>query len=217
MDKKYSNVDYLYILYNILQILEDRGYLYLGTNYEKIKNDKEKIDENIDFYENKICDYISIIKNNKYNIIAKNNNNYILLLFLESFYTFENNIDINYIFKNISSYFTNHVYWQKIIKVYIICPDQYEDHIKKKIKKEGIDIFESMVYTKLLYNPTQHIYFSKHEKVKNYEKKYKKYDLKLPILLKNDISSEWYDYKINDIIKITREDKKYCYRIVKKR
>lgn len=215
MDKKYSNIDYLYILYNILQLLEDRNFLYLGTNYEKIKNDKENLDLNIDTYKNKIADYTSIIKNNKFNIIAKNKDIYILLLFLESFYIFENNIDINYILKNINLYISEHVYWQKIIKVYIICPDKHEDQIKKKINKDGINILESIPYTKLLYNPTHHIYFPKHEKIKNYDQKFKKYGLKLPVLLINDIASKWYNYKLNDIIKITRNDKSICHRIVK--
>jgi DNA-directed RNA polymerase subunit H (RpoH/RPB5) len=72
-----------------------------------------------------------------------------------------------------------------------------------------------MKYSTLTYNPTQHIYFNKHEKIKNYEQKHKKYDLKLPILLKTDVACRWYDYKNNDIIKITRKDNRLCYRIVK--
>ena len=39
MEPKKLNIDCLNILNNILQLLEDRKYLYLGTNYEKIKKD----------------------------------------------------------------------------------------------------------------------------------------------------------------------------------
>lgn len=222
MYKNITNIHYLYILYNILKLFENRNYIYLGTNYEKIKIDKEKVDNNINNNETKISDYNYIIKNKKHNLIFKinnnnvdKNNNYILVLFLESFGDIENNIDFNYIFKRISDYILDHDYYQNMEKVYIICPDDHEDKIKKKIHKEGFDILEIMKYSNLLYNPTQHTYFNKHEKIKNYEQKHKKYDLKLPIILKTDVACKWYDYKINDIIKITRKDNSICYRIVK--
>lgn len=206
-----DNINYLIIINNILDFLEDRKYIYIGTDYNKIKNDKYKIDNDKKV---EINNYANIIKKYKYSMLAKKNNKYILILFLESFH-FSDNFDINYIFKHISDYFIEHVYWDDIIKVYIICPDGYEDKIIKKIKKDGDYIFETIKYTKLLYNPTRHIYFPKHEKIKNYEKKHEKYGLKLPIILKSDVACKWYDYQINDIIKITRKDKTICYRIVK--
>ena len=218
MEQKKVNIDCLNILNNILQLLEDRKYLYLGTNYEKIKKDKKTIDnKNINInLENEIDDYTNIIKNEKYSILVKKEDKYILVLFFEAFIGFQNNTDINYIYKNINFYFSEHIYWEKIVKVYIICPDKYEEQIKRKIYKEEINnVFETMKYTNLLYNPTQHRYFPKHEKIKNFEHKYKKYNIKLPILLKNDIASKWYGYEINDIIKITRIDKSIFYRIVK--
>lgn len=206
-----DNINYLIIINNIIDFLEDRKYIYIGTDYNIIKNDKHKIDKHINF---EINNYTNIIKNIKYSMLAKKNNKYILILFLESFYT-SDNFDINYIFKYISNRFIEHVYWDEIVKVYIICPDKYENKIIKKIQKDGNYIFEAIKYTKLLYNPTQHIYFPKHEKIKNYEKKYEKYNLKLPVILKSDIACKWYDYQINDIIKITRKDNSICYRIVK--
>lgn len=218
MNSKNININYLIILNNILQLLENKNFLYLGTNYEKIKNDKKIIDNNnININcERKIDDYINIIKNKKYSILFKKNNEYILVLFYEAFVGFQNNIDINYIYKNINLYFSEHIYWENIVKVYIICPDKFEDQIKRKIDKEEINnVFETIKYTNLLYNPTQNKYFPKHEKIKNYEHKYKKYNIKLPILLKNDIASKWYGYETNDIIKITRTDENIFYRIVK--
>jgi DNA-directed RNA polymerase subunit H (RpoH/RPB5) len=218
MDSKNINIDCLNILNNILQLLENKKYLYLGTNYEKIKNDIKTINnKNINVnLEKKIDDYTNIIKNKKYSILVKKNNKYILVLFYEAFVGFQNNIDVNYIYKNINLYFSENIYWEKIVKVYIICPDEFEEQIKRKIDREEINsVFETIKYTNLLYNPTQHKYFPKHEKIKNYEHKYKKYNIKLPILLKKDIASKWYGYETNDIIKITRTDKTIFYRIVK--
>src|SRR6266702_4410444 len=146
MYKNIINIDYLYIINNIIQMIEDRKYIYLCTNYENIKSDKEKIDNNINYNGTKIFDYNFIIKNEKHNLLFKseNYNNYILILFLESFDNIENNIDFNYIFKKISDYIVEHVYYQNMEKVYIICPDNHEDKIKKKIHKEGFNILETM-------------------------------------------------------------------------
>lgn len=209
-----DNIDYLYIIYNIIQMFEDREYIYLGNNYEKIKKDIKKINDNIEIKENEITDYSYIIKKPMYNILTKKKQNYVLILFLESFFTIENKMDINYVLKKIYIYIYGHVYWQNIIKVYIICPDEYEDKIKKKIKKDNSGIIEVIEYTRLLYNPTQHDYFSRHEKIKNYEKRYKKYNLRLPLILSSDVAIRWYDYNINNIIKIIRKDNSICYRLV---
>lgn len=195
-------------------MFEDRKYIYLGNNYEKIKKDIKKIENNVDIKENEISDYSFIIKNPMYNILIKKKKNYVLVLFLESFFSIENKMDINYVLKKINIYMCGHVYWQNINKVYIICPDEYEDKIKKKIKKDNSGIIDVIEYTRLLYNPTRHNYFSRHEKIKNYEKKYKKYNLKLPLILNSDVAIKWYDYNINDLIKIIRKDNSICYKLV---
>jgi DNA-directed RNA polymerase subunit H (RpoH/RPB5) len=210
-------VDNLYclnMLYNIIQILEDRGYKYLNTNYEIIKMEKDKIDVDDDY---KPSNYKYIIsKNNKYIIISKKKMNYLFMVFFESFCNFENNVDINVTFKRCKEYITSHIYWEHVTKVYFICPDKYEIQIKKKIKTEGLDDFiETIKYTNMLYNPTKHNYFNKHMKIINFDQKYKKYKLKLPIILKNDVACRWYGYNINDIIKIIRKDNTIFYRIVK--
>lgn len=66
-----NNIDYLCIIYNIIQMFEDRKYIYLGNNYEKIKKDIKKIENNVDIKENEISDYSFIIKNPMYNILIK--------------------------------------------------------------------------------------------------------------------------------------------------
>lgn len=212
-----SNIYFLKIINNIIEMFEDRKYLYLGTNYEKIKSDIREIDNNINIVEKIIYNSNFIIRSKNHDLLFKSikNNDYIVVLFLESFYKNGDNIDLNYIFKEISFYISRHPYYQLLNEIYIICPDEYEDQIKKKVNKEEYEIFKTMEYSRLSYNPTNHISFPNHEKIKNYEKKHKKYDLKLPILSNMDISSKWYNYKSNDIIKIIREDKKITHRIVK--
>lgn len=214
-----NNIDCLYILYNILQMIDDRNYVYLGTNYEKIKLDFEnyKNTENI----KSISNYKYILTGSgKSSIICKEKNNYVLIVFFESFFNNDYNDyikDINNAYKEFGKYITRkNPYWSKTTKVYIICPDVYEIQLIKKMSKDNFyKLCETIDYTNLLYNPTNHEYVSKHEKIKNYEKKYKKYNLKHPEILKNDAICKWYNYEINDILKVTRKDRTICYRIVK--
>lgn len=203
-----DNKDLLYILFNLITMMEDRGYYYLLTNYDIIKKEKELIDIDID---NEISDYTYLIKD-KVNILFKKCNKYIICLFSESFYKYDPNI--TYICKNIITFLSNNDIWSYVTKSIIICPNDIEDKINKKLKEE-VDIIETISYSRLLYNPTKHIDSVKHEKIKNFEKKHKKYDLKLPILLKSDAMSKWYDYSVNDIIKITRNEGSITHRIVK--
>lgn len=203
-----DNIDLLYILYNLLKKMNDRGYAYLGTNYEIINKEKEFYDIDNSY---KISDYTYIIKN-KNNILFKNNDKYTVCLFSESFSN--NNMPALQICKNIINYITNHSVWGLVQNCIIISPNDIEDKINKKLKEE-IDVFEIIPYSKLLYDPTIHTDSVKHEKVKNFEHKYKKYNLKLPVLLISDPICKWYGYKIDDIIKITRDDGTIVHRIVK--
>ena len=203
-----DNEDVLCILYNLIKMMNDRGYLYLGTNYEIINKEKKilYIDPNY-----KISNYTYILER-KNVILFKKENKYVMCLFSNPFS--DSNMTVTYICKNIINYITNHKIWIYIQNCIIICPNDIEDKINKKLKEE-IDIFETIPYSRLLYDLTEHIYAVKHEKIKNFEHKYKKYNLKLPILLKSDAMSKWYDYNINDIIKITRNDNSISHRIVK--
>lgn len=194
-------------------MLEDRGYSYLGTNYEKIKMDKDKIENNVNIKSFEISDYTHIFNNFKYHLLFKKrkSNNYVIIFFLDSF--LKNDDDLNnamkHYYKYVNIYFKN--IFDKIEHIYLACSEKYSPTIKKKIIKDNF-FTETLEYK--LYNPTKNKYFSKHEKIKNYEQKYKKFNLKLPIILKNDVASVWYDYKINDIVKIERNDKSIYYRIV---
>lgn len=208
-NKNIDNIDLLNILYYLIKIMNDRGYTYLGTNYEIIKKEKEiYIDQSYKI--NEINDYTYIIKR-KNNILFKNKDKYTICLFSESF--LYNNIPILQVCKNIINYMTNHKMWNLIKNCIIICPNDIEIKINRKIKEE-MDVFETISYSKLLYDPTIHIESVKHEKIKNFEHRYKKYNLNLPVLLKSDTICKWYGYKINDIIKITRDDGSIIHRIV---
>lgn len=208
MLNKIDNENLLYILYNLIIMMEDRGYSYLSTNYEKILNEKKMIvikDKNL------ISDYTYLLKNN-YCLFFKKNDNYVICLFAEAFSDYD--LNITYICKKIISFLSNHKLWCYINKSIIICPDDVDNKINRKIKEE-IYIIETIPYSRLLYNPTKHIDAVKHEKIKFFEQKHKKYSLKLPIILKSDPISKWYDYNINDIIKIIRSDNEIFHRIVK--
>jgi DNA-directed RNA polymerase subunit H (RpoH/RPB5) len=203
-----DNIDLLYILYNLIKKMDDRGYAYLGTNYKIINKEKKLYDINQSY---KISDYTYIIKT-KNNILFKNNGKYTICLFSESFSDYS--MPVLQICKSIINYIANNKLWSFIQTCIIICPNDIEIKINRKLKEE-MDIFETVPYSKLLYDPTMHIDSIKHEKVKNFENKYKKYNLKLPVLLISDPICKWYGYKIDDIIKITRDDGSIIHRIVK--
>jgi DNA-directed RNA polymerase subunit H (RpoH/RPB5) len=188
--------------------MNNRNYTYLETNYEIINKEKEMYDIDQNY---KINDYTYIIKR-KNKFLFKNKDKYTICLFSESFS--DHNMPVLQICRNITNHITNHKIWEFIQNCIIICPNDIEIKINRKLKEE-MDIFETISYSKLLYDPTIHIDSVKHEKVKNFEHKYKKYNLKLPVLLSSDPICKWYGYKINDIIRITRDDGSIIHRIVK--
>jgi DNA-directed RNA polymerase subunit H (RpoH/RPB5) len=204
-----NNKKCLTILFNIICMMENMGYIYLNQNYEKICYDYKMID-------GIISNYLYILtKNGKYALFFKNRNKYIFVIFFESFSN-NNKIDINYTYKRFKEYIVNNKYWTKMENIIIICPDEYENQICKKINSEElIDLCTTIKYSNVLYNPTKHETFNKHEKIKNFDQKYKKYNLKIPIILKKDIACLWYGFNINDIIKINRKNDTLCYKIVK--
>lgn len=78
-----------------------------------------------------------------------------------------------------------------------------------------IEIFELDHFQ---YDITALYYYLPHEKVNNPELIQfikNNYHNKIPILLKSDAISRYFDFKRGDIIKITRGENDICYRIVK--
>jgi DNA-directed RNA polymerase I, II, and III subunit RPABC1 len=78
----------------------------------------------------------------------------------------------------------------------------------------NIELFHS---DDLQFNITKHILVPKHELLDEKEaKKFKKtYGTNIPIILKNDPVSRFYDFRRGDIIKITRKTGIIAYRIVR--
>lgn len=223
-----KNRHILTILYHICEILNNKDYINLNTNYLKIKKEKEKMDEDED---NTIISNYNYLIDKPNNIIFKKKDNYIIVIFLESFfrdYYFKKDIqvsELNIIFKKITHYIINHIYFDQLVEVCIISPDEYKDFLSKKIDNESVsNIYRLYKYSELLYDPTKHKCFNKHEKIKNFDKKYKKFGLKIPELVEDDIACKWLGYIPDDIIKITRDDESikdnksiYYRKVVKKK
>lgn len=77
-----------------------------------------------------------------------------------------------------------------------------------------IEFFDSQ---DLFFNITKHRLVPEHKKLtKEQAKEIKnKYGLNLPVILKSDAISVFYDFSKGDIIKITRKNRSIMYRIVK--
>jgi len=69
----------------------------------------------------------------------------------------------------------------------------------------------------LLFNITKHILVPEHVKLEKEEQREfkKKFGINIPILLKSDPVSRFYNFKKGDIIKVTRKNNFVSYRIVK--
>lgn len=78
----------------------------------------------------------------------------------------------------------------------------------------NIELFKS---EDLFFNITKHILVPKHEKINKQEQiQFKKsFGTNIPILLKSDPISKFYNFKKGDIIKVTRKNGFISYRIVK--
>lgn len=105
-----------------------------------------------------------------------------------------------------------------IKNVIIIHQNFITSNCKKVIEslfQYNVEIFELNHFQ---FDITTLYYYIPHEKVQdmtliNFIKE--KYKNKIPILLKTDAVSRYFNFKRGDIIKITRDDSSICYRIVK--
>lgn len=97
----------------------------------------------------------------------------------------------------------------------------YSDNITSSAKKliESINDFEIETFNKkeLQYNLTKHELVPLHERVSEDDAKdiIKKFGTKIPIILKSDAVSRFYNFKHGELIKITRKDGMIVYRIVR--
>jgi DNA-directed RNA polymerase subunit H (RpoH/RPB5) len=104
----------------------------------------------------------------------------------------------------------------KIKNCIIIYKESITSSAKKALDVLDMDI-ETFHIDRLKYNILHHTLVPKHERVENkHEKKelVKKYGSQLPMLLRSDAVSRFYNYKKGDLIKITRTNNTVCYRIV---
>lgn len=95
----------------------------------------------------------------------------------------------------------------------------YHDTITSTAKKiiDNLQDYELELFPKkdLMYNPTKsrlvptHIRLPKEER----DDMYKKYGLKLKKILTKDVISRFYNFKVNDIIRIIQKDGTISYRI----
>ena len=167
------------------KILKTCKEMFNQRNYEY----EEKKDENLIIYKkkdgNKMC------------------------LFLNLY----NKLDINIIKDVISRLNKNKI--NHAILIYKNDITSYAKKILINIKKEfEIEIFKDK---NLMYNITKHKLVPLHEElsVKDSKKFTKKYGKKLPVILKNDPVSKFYNFKKGSIIKVTRSNNYIIYRIVK--
>lgn len=93
--------------------------------------------------------------------------------------------------------------------IFVILDEEVNDEKLYTVEDmyDNVTVFH---YKKLLYNITKHRLVPKHEKLSNREKIKIKGELmidnfnKLPVMLKSDPVSRFYNYRKNDVIKITR-------------
>jgi DNA-directed RNA polymerase I, II, and III subunit RPABC1 len=97
----------------------------------------------------------------------------------------------------------------------------YKENITSSAKKliESIGDLELETFNKkeLQYNLTKHQLVPLHERVNNDDAReiIKKFGTKLPIILKTDAVSRFYNFKQGELIKISRKDGMIVYRIVR--
>lgn len=100
------------------------------------------------------------------------------------------------------------------------CIIVYKESITSSAKK-ALDVLELNIemfhLEQLQYNITKHSLVPKHVRVDNKREKkelLQKYGSQLPILLRSDAVSRFYNYKKGDLIKILRNNNTVCYRKV---
>ena len=97
----------------------------------------------------------------------------------------------------------------------------YSDTITPVTKKTILNMtdleIELFNENELLFNITKHLLVPNHEKLSDYDQKEfkKRFGLKFPILLTTDPVSRFYNFKKNDIVRITRKNNYVSYMIVR--
>jgi DNA-directed RNA polymerase I, II, and III subunit RPABC1 len=104
----------------------------------------------------------------------------------------------------------------KLSHCIIIYKDQITPSVNKQIDNFDCEI-ELFSKNELQYNITKHRFVPKHELVVGDESSSirRKFGNNLPILLKTDPVSRFFNYRKGDIIKITRDNDIVAFRIVK--
>lgn len=102
-----------------------------------------------------------------------------------------------------------------IKKCIIVYKETITSSAKKTLELLSSDI-ELFIEEELKYNITKHYLVPKHILLPDSEKRKlkEKFGKKMPVLLKSDPVSRFYNYKKGDIIKIIRDNDIVCYRVV---
>ena len=102
-----------------------------------------------------------------------------------------------------------------IKKCIIVYKETITSSAKKTLELLSSDI-ELFIEEELKYNITKHYLVPKHIRLPEKEKKQlkEKFGKKMPVLLKSDPISRYYNYKKGDTIKILRDNDIVCYRVV---
>jgi DNA-directed RNA polymerase I, II, and III subunit RPABC1 len=99
----------------------------------------------------------------------------------------------------------------------IIYGDTITPMTKKAIQTTTELEIELFSESELLFNITKHILVPIHEKLSEYENKVfkKRFGVKFPIILTTDPISRFFNFKKNDIIRVTRKNNYVSYLIVR--
>ncbi len=103
---------------------------------------------------------------------------------------------------------------ERLILVYNDSITASANNTLKSVTTVAVEVF---CIDELMYNPTMHRLASKHEKIDDDEATVikTKYGKDLPILLRTDKMSRWYNFKAGDVIKVSRPGGHIIYRLVR--
>jgi DNA-directed RNA polymerase I, II, and III subunit RPABC1 len=175
------------ILQTISEMMNERKYYLFSTNKENIEL----------IYSSSYC------KNENKEKEIKNDS--IIVFFPQ-----EKKVNIDIVKEKIYKMKNNNI--KKCIIVY---KETITSSAKKTLELLNSDI-ELFLEDELKYNITKHYLVPKHILMPDNEKRKikEKFGKKMPVLLKSDPVSRFYNYKKSDIIKIIRDNDIVCYRVV---
>jgi DNA-directed RNA polymerase I, II, and III subunit RPABC1 len=176
------------VLQTISEMMSERKYSLFSTNRENIElvycKDEKKNNETKEKEINKDSIIVFFPQEKKVNID----------IVKEKIYKMKNN---------------------NIKKCIIVYKETITSSAKKTLELLNSDI-ELFIEDELKYNITKHYLVPKHILLPDNEKRKlkEKFGKKMPVLLKSDPVSRFYNYKKRDIIKIIRDNDIVCYRVV---